>query len=641
MNNWDDHLQTAQQNLTTIGAQFTELGAQLEALAHLRDAVSAQVTGLGRGQGVELNVAAVGASIEMPYVLLRVDDKTWKMVAWRGRSLPIIGQLDFQTDGFTVSTVTPSSRLFTNVPSWVDDITGWHAAPFAVAIDLKRGALRVTDGDADTFRELFRSHLGKSLDGQLFKIQGGASWLRFLKSLLDRGIAPINRQKVQSAHWDPNAPCKIELRPYQVGYVEQFLEDGSITIVLPSGAGKTWIALYIIAHLKGHQYVFCDSDFLVGQWRARLHEYAPHADVAVMTYQAASRKPNLLKGVFALSDEGHRLPAPTWSKLAFGDFEYQASMTATVGDEERRTMLFALGGPPRVTPWQDLVAEGVLNRPRVEVLQVPDLEFKIQWLKEALAKSRGKRVLVYCDSLQLGKQLSRDLGIPFIYGETKNKFDAVMNAQHCILSKAIETALDLTDLKLIVEVDVSRTGRSMISAGQRAGRAGHSRVMCDFVAMMTPQEYARFGDRLVGIEMMFGDVITYRDLTGKATQGRGATTRKPSASNDRSRHLGGKTTIALKTKPGDALSQALGVPGVRRAILDAEAKLGASRQGYAAKAFRLLIEHGQGTSDELRRKADKTPKAWEPYRAGLNALVNVGLATSANQIYQLNSKSKV
>lgn len=510
-------------------------------------------------------------------------------------------------------------------------MTGWRAAPFGVSINLARGSLAVTEGDAGAFREMFRAHLGKALGDRQFKIQGGAAWLRFLKSLLDRGIAPINRQAVQSEDWDPNAPCKIVLRPYQVGYVEQFLKDGSITIVLPSGAGKTWIALYLIAHLRGQQYVFCDSDFLVGQWKARLREYAPHAEVEVMTYQAASRKPEKLKGVFALSDEAHRLPAPTWSKLAFGSFTYQASMTATVGDEERRTMLFALGGPPRVTPWQDLVAEGVLNRPRVEVLQVSDLAFKILWLKDALAKHRAKRVLVYCDSIQLGKQLTRELGIPFIYGETRNKFDAVTNARHCILSKAIETALDLTDLELIVEVDVSRTGRSMISAGQRAGRAGHSLRACAFVVLMTPHEYARFGERLVGIEMQFGDVIAYRDLTGNPAQLRGATQHKPAIR---------KATIALKTKVGDGVSKLLDVPGVRRAILDAETKLGGERTGYVAKAFQVLVKHGSGTSEELRRRADMTPRAWKRYRPGLNALVGVGLAVCDHQVYTLNLKSK-
>jgi hypothetical protein len=298
-------------------------------------------------------------------------------------------------------------------------------------------------------------------------------------------------------------------------------------------------------------------------------------------------------------------------------------MTATPGDEDRRTMLFALGGPVHRTPPEVLIKEGVLNRPRVQVLQVHDLGFKIQWLKDALAKHHNQRVLVYCDSLKLGNELSRGLGIPFVYGDTKNKFQTVTNAQHCILSKAVETALDLTDLALIVEVDVSGTGKSMISGGQRGGRAGHSRIECEFVELMTPDEFRRFGSRLVGIEMMFGDVIEYHDLTGKA----GAVA-KPMVKKT-------PTTVFETVKVSEVAKRALNAPGVRRAILDAEAKLGKDAQGYALKVFAVLVEYGSGTSEELRRKADKTPKAWERYRAGFSRLIDEGLVEQPERRYQL------
>lgn len=122
MTDWQTHFQTAQHNLVVLGEQFIELGAQLDALVQLRDAATAQVITLGRTQGIELNSAAISASIEMPYILFRVDEKTWKMIMWRGRQLPIIGQFDFQTEGFTVSTVTPSSRLFSHIVTGFVDI---------------------------------------------------------------------------------------------------------------------------------------------------------------------------------------------------------------------------------------------------------------------------------------------------------------------------------------------------------------------------------------------------------------------------------------------------------------------------------------------------------------------------------------
>jgi DNA excision repair protein ERCC-3 len=131
----------------------------------------------------------------------------------------------------------------------------------------------------------------------------------------------------------------------------------------------------------------------------------------------------------------------------------------------------------------------------------------LQWLKKVLAAHPSANTLIYCDSIQYGKTLSKSLDLPFIYGDTPNKFERVLAARQRIVSKAIEASLDLPDLERIIEVDVSHTGRSPVSAGQRIGRAMHSRKRCEYYLLLTPDEYARFGERLVGIEMQLGDVI--------------------------------------------------------------------------------------------------------------------------------------
>jgi hypothetical protein len=89
-------------------------------------------------------------------------------------------------------------------------------------------------------------------------------------------------------------------------------------------------------------------------------------------------------------------------------------------------------------------------------------------------------------------------------------------------------------------------------------------------------------------------------------------------------------------KPGDEAGAILAIPAIRRLIQDEEKSLGATRQGYAAKAFRVLWKWKTGTSNFLRLKEDKSTKAWEPYQAGLNALVRTGLAEMSAKTYALN-----
>jgi hypothetical protein len=390
---------------------------------------------------------------------------------------------------------------------------------------------------------------------------------------------------------------------------------------------NTFIALYVIAHIIGHQIILCDSDVLVGQWKGRLKEYAPHAEVEVLTFQAAMRRLDELHCVFLLVDEGHRLPADTWSRLAFIDKQYSALMTATPWRLKRQAMIFALGGPPRTIPWRQLIDAGVLNRPRVQVVIVPNTSFKLPWTRRALAERPNANALVYCDSIQYGKELSGALDLPFIHGETKNKYERVMESRQRIVSKAIEASIDIPDLTLVIEADTSRTGESRISEGQRIGRTLHGRARGEYFILFTPDEFVRFRGRLLGVEAELGDIIEYVDLTGQGI--------KSLQTNAPRRALKPRKANATEAKPGDEVGTILASKAIARLILDHEKNLGATRRGYMAKAFRILWRF-DGSSEELRLREGKSAKAWEPYQAGLNALVKATLAKKVENRYYLD-----
>lgn len=620
MSEWQDRLTGARKNL----AALTD---HLEALTSLRNEATAQVQALGQGAGVEINPDAVLASLDKPYVLIKTEDpNTWKVITWRGRKdMPVIGWIDWQDDAFIVSTINRAMRFVTDIPEWMIETVGWAPPEFKAALNPAKTEVQVLAGDRARFHKRYGTYLaGATADG--FKVKRGRAWIELLEKMLGDGIGPFAAKPVASGDWNNKAECKFSLRDYQQPYIEQFLRDGAESIILPSGAGKTFIALYIIAHVVGHVVILCDSDVLVGQWRTRLKEYAPHADVEILTFQGAVKRINRLKGTFLLTDEGHRLPADTWSRLAFMDFTYRALMTATPWRLKRQAMIFALGGPPRVIPWKQLIDAGVLNRPRVQVVIVQSDAVKLAWIKRALAERPTANALVYCDSIQYGKDLARKLDLPFIWGETKNKYQRVMEAQQRVVSKAIEASIDIPDLTLVIEADVSRTGESRVSEGQRIGRMLHGKSRGEYFVLLTPDEFSRFRGRLLGVEAELGDIVEYVDLTGQGIKS--LTTVPKAKSAPRAR------TVAT-VKAGDEAGAALASTAIHRIILDDEKGFGATRQGYMEKAFRILW-NTDGTSEELRLRTGIGEDPWRRYQAALNRLVKVGLAKKVSDRYYLD-----
>ena len=449
---------------------------------------------------------------------------------------------------------------------------------------------------------------------------------------LPGGIAPFRLSRKMRAY----APATRYVPRRFIASVEYVGDKPAQCISIDSKSGlyltddlivthNTFIALFLISHIVGPQYIFCDSDVLVGQWKNRIADKAPHRikDVRVVTYQWAATHVNEIAGVLGIFDEAHRQVAPTWTRLVFARLKYHVSMTATPGDKKRRAMLVALGGNVRLTPFAQLIDAGALNRPETYCYQVRDASYKLAWTKKLLHDNPRQRTWIFCDTLALGHELSRQLGLPFIYGDTPHKYERVAEERQCILSKAMEASLDFSDLELVVDYDVSKTGRSPVSAGQRIGRGMHA-AACKYYILMTPDELARYGDRLVGIEMQIGDVIKYVDLTGEGRI-------KLSAP----RKTRAKPTPKVVVKEGDKVGAILAAPAIRRLILDHEKNLGATRQGYMAKAFRVLWK-SSGTSEELRLRAGKAKKTWEWYQAGLNELVKAGLAKKVKKRYSLD-----
>ncbi len=171
-------------------------------------------------------------------------------------------------------------------------------------------------------------------------------------------------------------------RTYQSEALEAWLAaEGRGTVVLPTGAGKTVLALMAIARLKLRTLIVVPTIELLHQWRSAAIERLgvaasqvgiigdglkePRA-ITVITYASASLPGAPIGGYgLLICDEAHHLPAPAHRAIADGSgAPYRLAITATPergdGAEEE---LYRLIGPAvyRRRP-EELAAEGHLAR---------------------------------------------------------------------------------------------------------------------------------------------------------------------------------------------------------------------------------------------------------------------------------------
>jgi len=143
----------------------------------------------------------------------------------------------------------------------------------------------------------------------------------------------------------PTLSCQVQLRPYQKAALDAWSDAGCRgVIVLPTGAGKTFIALKAIEKLNVATLVVVPTLDLLDQWRKHLTDQFG-VDVGaygggekllkpltVSTYDSAYIRAEQLgdKFIFIIFDEVHHLPAPSYSQI--GEMyiaPYRMGLTAT------------------------------------------------------------------------------------------------------------------------------------------------------------------------------------------------------------------------------------------------------------------------------------------------------------------------
>lgn len=453
----------------------------------------------------DLDTEELQAFAEKPYVILpKARNEYWVIVP---RFVPFqIGWLERQTESYNVFVVNKYIDWIAPLPHDLKARLGMK--PYLEsAIVRDRGdltpALEVNPEEKDKAQERYKRYLGSSVPNtdNLIYIQRGKEF-ELIAELIEDGMLPYEPRPVDEEDLRPD-PGNIELRDYQRRAWEKLLDYGAIGVFWAPGSGKTWISLYAGNRIKGKKLVVVPTATLREQWNQRIRKMAAYSyewDVQTYQYITGYHLKQYQKKIYTLViyDEVHHLPANTFSKLATLNTKYRIGLSASPYREDGRTeYIFALTGFPVGLKWRELITLGVVQEPDVKVYLYSTSSQKRADVAH-IVNSRVGKILVYCDSIIPGKHLSRELDVPFVYGETRDRMKILRENRVVIASRVADEGVSLPDLDVVVEYDFLYGSRRQ--EAQRAGRVMHGAGEGEHIIMMTEDELDRYEKRLYSLE---------------------------------------------------------------------------------------------------------------------------------------------
>ena len=256
-------------------------------------------------------------------------------------------------------------------------------------------------------------------------------YYREVKSYLDKSHI-VYKDSVPVPLPIPTLHSQVRLRPYQEEALNAWLDAGRRgVIVLPTGAGKTFIALKAIQILNEPTLVVVPTIDLVDQWRQRLAEQFK-IDVGalgggeekiealtVSTYDSASLRAGQLGNMFMflVFDEVHHLPAPTYIQIAESYVApYRMGLTATYerDDGAHEDLPRLMGGKVFEARVESLVGKHLSNYTHEKILVDLEPQEEQEYRREYAVftdyvKTRGIRMRSAGDFQRFIMRTGRDL----------------------------------------------------------------------------------------------------------------------------------------------------------------------------------------------------------------------------------------
>jgi DNA excision repair protein ERCC-3 len=321
------------------------------------------------------------------------------------------------------------------------------------------------------------------------------------------------------------------IRKYQVQASESYVGNaqmpgGSGVVVLPCGAGKTIVGLYVMSLLKRRTLILVTNVTASHQWKReildktnipadQIGEYSSQskdilpvtiATYQILTYRRKKTDPFIHFGLFnsqnwglIIYDEVHLLPAPVFKFTANIQARRRLGLTATlIREDGHENDVFTLIGPKKFdVPWKDLERQGWIATarcieirvdlptadrlhclsltPREQIRVAYENPRKVPIAQKLLARHKNDQVLIIGQYLTQLHNFAMEIGAPLITGATSNAQRDILyesfrrgDIKVLILSRVGNFAVDLPDANVAIQISGSFGSRQ--EEAQRLGR---------------------------------------------------------------------------------------------------------------------------------------------------------------------------
>lgn len=426
--------------------------------------------------------------LKQPYLIMPRRSDTWYVVVPKWVDMQL-GWLEWSTPSFNVFVINKYVRWLTPLPSEIESRLG--PAPIGEAKVLD-GLLKVSAGMEDQAWQRYRKYLTKR-DQFGLRIKKGYEQ-ELISSLVRDGYLPFTPTPVDKD--DLKNVLNFSPFPHQKQALEKWLQWGAVGIYWPGGMGKSYLGAAVCAMVKGRKLVVVPNLSEKEQWLQYLKKFNVAQEVQLETYQAWHK----IKGEYILTifDECHRLPAPMWSRFATVQTKYRLGFSATPYREDgREDLIIALTGIPIGLSWEDFVRAKAIRKPTITCKVVPtDLE-KMRVLEDLLKVPM--KTLIFVELVNSGKKIAQRFGLPFVYGETKDRLEVISKNLVSVVSRVGDEGISIKDLERTIEVEF--LGKSRRQEAQRAYRLLHSvKPEISHTIIMTVKELDQFGRRFLALE---------------------------------------------------------------------------------------------------------------------------------------------
>jgi len=431
---------------------------------------------------------AVKSFLQQPYVLLPRRENSWFVIVPRFIDMQL-GWLEFQTPSFNVFVINKYVRWLSPLPADIESRLGMAPPTEMKVVD---GLLKPSAGMEEDAWQRYRKYLTRR---DQFGLRIKLGYERQLMSELIRdGYLPFTPQPVDPEDLG-SLPEGFELQSHQKDAYDQFLKYGAIGIYWAGGMGKTYFGAALCKLIKGNKLIVVPNVSEKEQWALYLNKLGAQ-DWDLLTYQAFHKTQR--DYALVIFDECHRLPAPIWSRFATIESKYRIGLSATPYREDgREDLIIALTGYPVGLSWENFMKTKAIRKPKITVKVVNNDRDKMGILEDYL--KIPMKTLVFVELIASGERISKQFGIPFVYGDTQDRLGIIQKNLVTVVSRVGDEGISIRDLERTIEVEF--LGGSRRQEAQRAYRLLHSvKPEISHTVIMTVAELDQFGNRFLALE---------------------------------------------------------------------------------------------------------------------------------------------